>query len=80
MAVLTPPGLIVQHDEGHAYQSPPCLRLAALDQRYDTIRGPRAGDHKIVSKHGFHVVNEDTGLIQIYQSVFRGLDSLGRQA
>ncbi|KAL4957466.1 ASST-domain-containing protein [Aspergillus filifer] len=40
-----------------------------LDQHYDTIRELRAGNHKLTDKHEFHVVNEETALIQIYQPV-----------
>ncbi|KAL4925451.1 arylsulfotransferase family protein [Aspergillus undulatus] len=40
-----------------------------LNQHYETIRELRAGNHKLTDKHEFHVVNEQTGLIQIYQPV-----------
>ncbi|PKY02315.1 hypothetical protein P168DRAFT_273416 [Aspergillus campestris IBT 28561] len=40
-----------------------------LDQHYETIRELRAGNHKITDKHEFHVINEETALIQIYQPV-----------
>ncbi|KAL2854552.1 ASST-domain-containing protein [Aspergillus pseudodeflectus] len=38
-----------------------------LDQHYETIRELRAGNHKLTDKHEFHVINEETALIQIYQ-------------
>lgn len=40
-----------------------------LDQHYETIRELRAGNHKLTDKHEFHVINEETALIQIYQPV-----------
>ncbi|PLN86123.1 ASST-domain-containing protein [Aspergillus taichungensis] len=40
-----------------------------LDQHYETIRELRAGNHKITDKHEFHVINEETALIQVYQPV-----------
>ena len=48
------------HGHGH---------VTFLDQHYETIRELRAGNHKLVDKHEFHVVNEETGLIQVYQPV-----------
>ncbi|KAL4959111.1 arylsulfotransferase family protein [Aspergillus stella-maris] len=40
-----------------------------LDQHYETIRELRAGNHKLTDKHEFHIINEETALIQIYQPV-----------
>lgn len=46
------------HGHGH---------ITLLNNRYETIRELRAGNHRICDKHEFHVVSEKTGLIQIYQ-------------
>lgn len=48
-----------------------------MDQHYDTIRELRAGNHKLTDKHEFHIHNEETGLIQIYQPVPRDLTAWG---
>ncbi|BCS20067.1 arylsulfotransferase family protein [Aspergillus puulaauensis] len=40
-----------------------------LDQHYETVRELRAGNHKLTDKHEFHVIDEKTALIQIYQPV-----------
>ncbi|SPO05493.1 uncharacterized protein DNG_08180 [Cephalotrichum gorgonifer] len=56
------------HGHGH---------ITFVDQHYETIRELRAGNHKLVDKHEFHVVNEETGLIQIYQPVARDLTPWG---
>ncbi|KAI5923511.1 Arylsulfotransferase-domain-containing protein [Camillea tinctor] len=56
------------HGHGH---------ITFLDQHYETIRELRAGNHKLVDKHEFHIVNEETGLIQIYQPVARDLTAWG---
>ncbi|WYZ41464.1 hypothetical protein EsH8_V_000359 [Colletotrichum jinshuiense] len=56
------------HGHGH---------ITFLNQHYETIRELRAGNHKLVDKHEFHVVNEETGLIQIYQPVPRDLTPWG---
>ncbi|KAK6217336.1 hypothetical protein QIS74_07450 [Colletotrichum tabaci] len=58
------------HGHGH---------VTILDQHYETIRELRAGNHKLVDKHEFHVVNEETGLIQIYQPVPRDLTPWGAE-
>ncbi|KAJ0355878.1 hypothetical protein COL154_001396 [Colletotrichum chrysophilum] len=58
------------HGHGH---------VTFLDQHYETIREVRAGNHKLVDKHEFHVVNEETGLIQIYQPVPRHLTPWGAE-
>ncbi|KAI8163873.1 hypothetical protein K4K49_012077 [Colletotrichum sp. SAR 10_70] len=58
------------HGHGH---------VTFLDQHYETIRELRAGNHKLVDKHEFHVVNEETGLIQIYQPVPRDLTPWGAE-
>jgi hypothetical protein len=56
------------HGHGH---------ITFMDQHYETIRELRAGNHKLVDKHEFHIVNEETGLIQIYQPVPRNLTAWG---
>ncbi|KAK3903658.1 ASST-domain-containing protein [Staphylotrichum tortipilum] len=56
------------HGHGH---------ITIMDQHYETIRELRAGNHKLVDKHEFHVINEETGLIQIYQPVPRDLSAWG---
>ncbi|UNI23270.1 hypothetical protein JDV02_009101 [Purpureocillium takamizusanense] len=56
------------HGHGH---------ITFMDQHYETIRELRAGNHKLVDKHEFHIVNEETGLIQIYQPVARDLREWG---
>lgn len=47
------------------------------DQTYETTRELCAGNHKISDKHEIHIVNEETGLIQIYQPVPRNLTKYG---
>ncbi|KAI2628503.1 ASST-domain-containing protein [Hypoxylon sp. NC1633] len=59
------------HGHGH---------ITILDNHYETIRELRAGNHKLVDKHEFHIVNEETGLIQIYQPVVRDLTAWGASA
>lgn len=56
------------HGHGH---------ITFMDQHYETIRELRAGNHKLVDKHEFHIVNEETGLIQVYQPVPRDLTAWG---
>ncbi|PGH26772.1 hypothetical protein AJ80_01536 [Polytolypa hystricis UAMH7299] len=56
------------HGHGHA---------TFLDQHYETIRELRAGNHKLMDKHEFHVINEETALIQVYQPVPRDLTPWG---
>ncbi|KAI1472716.1 ASST-domain-containing protein [Daldinia caldariorum] len=56
------------HGHGH---------ITIMDNHYETIRELRAGNHKLVDKHEFHIVNEETGLIQIYQPVARDLTAWG---
>ncbi|KAL2211250.1 hypothetical protein CC79DRAFT_1301095 [Sarocladium strictum] len=56
------------HGHGH---------ITFVDHHYETIRELRAGNHKLVDKHEFHIVNEETGLIQIYQPVPRDLTPWG---
>ncbi|CAH0018559.1 unnamed protein product [Clonostachys rhizophaga] len=56
------------HGHGH---------ITFVDQHYETIRELRAGNHKLVDKHEFHIVNEETGLIQVYQPVPRDLTEWG---
>ncbi|KAK4450189.1 ASST-domain-containing protein [Podospora aff. communis PSN243] len=56
------------HGHGH---------ITFLDQHYETIRELRAGNHKLVDKHEFTIVNEETGLIEVYQPVPRDLSAWG---
>lgn len=56
------------HGHGH---------ITFMDQHYETIRELRAGNHKLVDKHEFEIVNEETGLIQVYQPVPRDLTQWG---
>ncbi|KAI1854880.1 hypothetical protein JX265_002519 [Neoarthrinium moseri] len=56
------------HGHGH---------VTFMDSHYETIRELRAGNHKLVDKHEFHIVNEKTGLIQVYQPVPRDLAPWG---
>ncbi|KAF2719057.1 hypothetical protein K431DRAFT_273471 [Polychaeton citri CBS 116435] len=56
------------HGHGH---------ITFLDQHYETIRELRAGNHKLADKHEFHIVDQETGLIQVYQPVPRDLTEWG---
>ncbi|OOF97511.1 hypothetical protein ASPCADRAFT_45224 [Aspergillus carbonarius ITEM 5010] len=44
-----------------------------LNQRYETIRELRAGNHLLSDKHEFEIVNETTALIQIHHPEVRDL-------
>ena len=46
------------HGHGH---------ITVLNQNYETIKELRAGNHRLSDKHEFHIKDEKTGLIQIYQ-------------
>lgn len=48
------------HGHGHA---------TILNQHYETVRELRAGNHKLMDKHEFHIIDERTALIQVYQPV-----------
>jgi hypothetical protein len=48
-----------------------------VDQHYETIRELRAGNHKLTDKHEFHIVSDETAVIQVYQPVPRDLTSWG---
>lgn len=48
------------HGHGH---------ITLLNKNYETIKELRAGKHKVSDKHEFHIINEKTALIQIYQPV-----------
>lgn len=48
-----------------------------LDQSYETIRELRAGNHRLTDKHEFHIINEETALIQIYHPVPYDLSAYG---
>lgn len=56
------------HGHGH---------ITFLNQNYETIKELRAGNHKIIDKHEFHIINETTGLVQIYQPVPKDLTPYG---
>ncbi|OCL13145.1 hypothetical protein AOQ84DRAFT_125406 [Glonium stellatum] len=56
------------HGHGH---------VTIMDQHYETVRELRAGNHKLTDKHEFHVIDEETALIQIYQPVARNLTPWG---
>ncbi|CAK7895534.1 hypothetical protein CAAN1_10S00166 [[Candida] anglica] len=56
------------HGHGH---------ITFLDQNYETIKELRAGNHRILDKHEFHIVNETSGLIQIYHPTPRDLSDFG---
>ncbi|ODV65800.1 hypothetical protein HYPBUDRAFT_157883 [Hyphopichia burtonii NRRL Y-1933] len=48
------------HGHGH---------ITFLDQKYQTVHELRAGNHKLLDKHEFHIINERTGLVEIYDPV-----------
>jgi hypothetical protein len=48
-----------------------------LDQNYETVRELRAGNHRLTDKHEFHIINEETALIQIYHPVPYNLTAYG---
>ena len=48
-----------------------------LDQNYETILELRAGNHRLTDKHEFHIINEETALIQIYHPVPYNLTAHG---
>jgi hypothetical protein len=48
-----------------------------LNQNYETIKELRAGNHRLTDKHEFHIINEETALIQIYHSVPWDLKAYG---
>jgi hypothetical protein len=56
------------HGHGH---------MTFLDQHYEIIRELRAGNHKLADKHEFKIVDEQTGLIQVYQPVPKDLTEWG---
>lgn len=59
------------HGHGHA---------TFLDQHYETVRELRAGNHKLMDKHEFHIIDERTALIQVYQPVPVDLSRWGASA
>jgi hypothetical protein len=59
------------HGHGH---------ITFLNQNYETIKELRAGNHKIIDKHEFHIINETSGLVQIYQPVPKDLTPYGASA
>jgi hypothetical protein len=56
------------HGHGHGHTT-------ILNQKYETIRELRAGNHKISDKHEFHIIDEKTALVQIFQPVPRNLSA-----
>jgi hypothetical protein len=48
-----------------------------VDQHYETIRELRAANHKLTDKHEFHIISNETAVIQIYQPVPRDLSTWG---
>ena len=56
------------HGHGH---------ITFLDENYETVKELRAGNHKIIDKHEFHIIDEKTGLVQIYQPVPYDLSPYG---
>ena len=56
------------HGHGH---------ITILDHHYDTIRELRAGNSKISDKHEFHIINEETAVLQVYQPLPRDLSEFG---
>lgn len=62
-------------DYGHGHG-----HITFLDSNYETVKELRAGKHKIIDKHEFHIIGEKTGLVQIYQPVPRDLRPYGAGA
>ncbi|KAJ5999701.1 hypothetical protein N7481_000110 [Penicillium waksmanii] len=56
------------HGHGHA---------TILDQHYETIRELRAGNHKLMDKHEFHIIDGKTALLQVYQPLPTDLSRWG---
>jgi hypothetical protein len=56
------------HGHGH---------VTILDQHYETIRELRAGNSKFSDKHEFHIINEETAVLQVYQPLPRDLSEFG---
>lgn len=56
------------HGHGH---------VTFLNQNYEVIKEVRAGNYHIMDKHEFNIINEQTGLIQIYHPVRRFLGKYG---
>ncbi|KAF1962788.1 hypothetical protein CC80DRAFT_487258 [Byssothecium circinans] len=48
-----------------------------MNKHYETIRELRAGNHKLTDKHEFHVISDNTAVIQVYQPVPRDLTPWG---
>lgn len=48
-----------------------------MNQHYETIRELRAGNHRLTDKHEFHIIGEETALIQIYHPVPWDLKAYG---
>ncbi|KAH3662564.1 hypothetical protein OGAPHI_005816 [Ogataea philodendri] len=48
-----------------------------LNNRYELVKELRAGKHKLSDKHEFHIKDEKTGLLQVYQPVPRDLSEFG---
>ncbi|KAL2312162.1 Secreted protein [Schizosaccharomyces pombe] len=56
------------HGHGH---------VTVLNSNYETVKEIRAANHKVADKHEFHIIDEKTGLIEIYQPVPRDLKEFG---
>ncbi|KAL9623487.1 MAG: hypothetical protein Q9160_002167 [Pyrenula sp. 1 TL-2023] len=56
------------HGHGH---------VTFLDQHYETVLELRAGNHRLMDKHEFHIIDEKTALIQIYHPVPYDLRAYG---
>lgn len=59
------------HGHGH---------VTFLDRHYDTVKEVRAGNHRLLDKHEFHIVDERTALVQIYHPVPRDLSEFASDA
>ncbi|KAJ5660531.1 hypothetical protein N7507_006982 [Penicillium longicatenatum] len=59
------------HGHGHA---------TILNNRYETIRELRAGNHKFMDKHELQVIDGKTALIQVYQPIPTDLSRWGGSA
>lgn len=43
------------------------VKLPSFSQNYESIKNLRAGHHKIIEKHEFHIIGKKSDLVQIYQ-------------
>ncbi|GKZ31964.1 hypothetical protein AbraIFM66950_000963 [Aspergillus brasiliensis] len=56
------------HGHGHGHH-------VLLNQRYETVKELRAGNHLLSDKHEFEILNESTALIQIHHPEVRDLSN-----